>query len=480
MGYTFAEKVLARAAGLPEARAGQVIDVYPDVVLSHDNSAAIIRLFREIGVERVKHPERLAIALDHAVPAPTTQHAQNHAEIRRFVAEQGIAHFFEVGRGICHQVLCEEGLVLPGGVVLGGDSHSTHYGALGAFGAGIGRSEVAAIWATGTVWLRVPESIKITVTGRLGEWVTSKDLALHIIGQLGADGGDYASVEFHGPGIAALSMESRFVLPNMMAEMGVKNAWVTPDSVTLEWLEGRIPNDKYQISNPKYQISNRQFSKPAIRQLLTSNFQHPISNLQSPISNLQSPTSNLQLPTSNLQSLISNLVLPDPDARYAAEYTYDASAVEPQVACPHAVDNVVPLSQVAGISIQQAFLGTCTNARLEDIAVAAGVVAGRQVAPGTRMLVIPASSQVLREAMRLGYLETLLAAGAVLGVPGCGPCMGNHLGVPAPGEVTISTANRNFRGRMGTRDAEIYLASPAVVAASAVLGRIADPRELEA
>jgi 3-isopropylmalate/(R)-2-methylmalate dehydratase large subunit len=450
MGYTFAEKVLARAAGLAEARAGQVLDVYPDVVLSHDNSAAIVRLFREIGVERVKHPERLAIALDHAVPAPTTQHAQNHAEIRRFVAEQGITHFFEVGRGICHQVLCEEGLVLPGGVVLGGDSHSTHYGALGAFGAGIGRSEVAAIWATGYIWLRVPESIKITVPGRLGEWVTSKDLALHIIGQLGADGGDYASVEFHGPGIAALSMESRFVLPNMMAEMGVKNAWVTPDEVTLDWLRGRMPNVKSQQSAVSHQPS-------------------AISDQRSAAGGQQSPTPNLQLPTS---------ILPDPDARYAAAYTYDASAVEPQVACPHAVDNVVPLSQVAGTRVQQAFLGTCTNARLEDIAVAARVVAGRQVAPGTRMLVIPASSQVLREAMRLGYLETLLAAGAVLGVPGCGPCMGNHLGVPAPGEVTISTANRNFKGRMGTRDAEIYLASPAVVAASAVLGRIADPREV--
>jgi homoaconitase/3-isopropylmalate dehydratase large subunit len=457
MGYTFVEKALARAAGLPEARAGQVIDVYPDVVLSHDNSAAIIRLFREIGVERVKHPERLAIALDHAVPAPTTQHAQNHAEIRRFVAEQGIAHFFEVGRGICHQVLCEEGLVLPGGVVLGGDSHSTHYGALGAFGAGIGRSEVAAIWATGYIWLRVPESIKITVTGRLGEWVTSKDLALHIIGQLGADGGDYASVEFHGPGIAALSMESRFVLPNMMAEMGVKNAWVTPDEITLDWLAGRMPNAKRQTSNVNPQPSAVGGQRSAV----------PRGGFA--LSGQPSPTSSLQLPTS---------ILPDPDARYAAEYTYDASAIEPQVACPHTVDNVVPLSQVAGTRVQQAFLGTCTNARLEDIAVAARVVAGRQVAPGTRLLVIPASSQVLREAMRLGYLETLLAAGAVLGVPGCGPCMGNHLGVPAPGEVTISTANRNFKGRMGTRDAEIYLASPAVVAASAVLGRIADPREV--
>jgi 3-isopropylmalate/(R)-2-methylmalate dehydratase large subunit len=219
------------------------------LVLSHDNTAAIVRIFREIGVARVKHPERLAVTLDHAVPAPTTQHAQNHAEIRRFVAEQGIRHFFEVGRGICHQVLCEEGLVQPGYVVLGADSHSTHYGALGAFGAGIGRSEVAAIWATGSIWLRVPESIKITVTGELGEWVAAKDLALHIIGTLGADAGTYASVEFHGPAISALSMESRFVLPNMMAEMGVKNAWIAPDEVCtlrgrtyLRRLDGRATN----------------------------------------------------------------------------------------------------------------------------------------------------------------------------------------------------------------------------------------------
>jgi len=422
VGHTFAEKVLARNAGFPSVKSGQVIDVFPDLVLSHDNTAAIIRIFREIGVERVKHPERLAVTLDHAVPAPTTQHAQNHAEIRRFVAEQGISHFFEVGRGICHQVLCEEGLAQPGRVVLGADSHSTHYGALGAFGAGIGRSEVAAIWATGSIWLRVPESIKITVNGGLGEWVSAKDLALHIIGTLGADAGTYASLEFHGSGISALSMESRFVLPNMMAEMGVKNAWIAPDEATVKY---QISNIRHQIPDTKYQISD---------------------------------------------------LLPDPDARYIAEYTFDASTVEPQIACPHAVDNVVSLSEVAGTRVQQAFLGTCTNGRLEDIAEAAQVLGGRRVAPGTRLLVIPASSQVLQDAVRLGYIETLLAAGAVIGTPGCGPCMGNHLGVPAPGEVTISTANRNFRGRMGTRDAEIYLASPAVVAASAVAGEIAHPR----
>jgi 3-isopropylmalate/(R)-2-methylmalate dehydratase large subunit len=428
MGYTFVEKALAHNTGLSALRAGQVVDVYPDLVLSHDNTAAIMRVFHAIGVERVKYPQRLAVTLDHAVPAPTTQHAQNHAEIRRFVVEQGIPHFFEVGRGICHQVLCEEGLVQPGQIVLGADSHSTHYGALGALGAGLGRSEVAAIWATGSIWLRVPESIKITLTGQLGEWVLAKDLALCIVGRLGADAGAYASVEFHGPAVAALSMESRFVLPNMMAEMGAKNAWIAPDEVTMNWLAGRISN------------------LPGL----------PSRTGQSPVSRF----------------------LPDPDASYMAEFTFDASTVEPQIACPHTVDNVVPISQVAGTRIHQAFLGTCTNGRLEDIAEAARVLAGRRVARGTRLLVIPASSEVLGDAMRLGYLETLLAAGAAIGTPGCGPCMGNHLGVPAPGEVTISTANRNFRGRMGTRDAEIYLASPAVVAASAAAGEIVHPASL--
>lgn len=424
MGYTFAEKALARGAGRAAARVGQVFDVEPDVILSHDNSAAIERIFRRIDVERVKCPERLAITLDHAVPAPTTLHAENHAAIRRFVAAQGIAHFYEAGRGICHQVLCEEGLVWPGRIVLGADSHTTHYGALGAFGAGIGRTEVAALWATGALWMRVPESIKISVTGRLGGWTTSKDLSLHIIGVLGADAGTYASVEFHGEGIAALSMESRFVLSNMMAEMGVKNAWVRPDAVTLDWLSERVAPDDL----------------PALSELTA--------------------------------------VTPDPDAAYSAEYTFDAGAIEPQVARPHAVDNVAPLSDVAGTRVQQAFVGTCTNGRLEDIAAAAGVLAGRHVAPGTRLIVIPASSEVLRVAMARGYIAALVDAGAMIGTPGCGPCMGNHFGVPAPDEATISTANRNFNGRMGTPGAPIYLASPAVVAASAAAGRIVHPAEI--
>ncbi|MGQ9500907.1 MAG: 3-isopropylmalate dehydratase large subunit [Anaerolineae bacterium] len=427
MGHTFAEKLLARNAGRTSVQPGQVIDATPDLVLSHDNTAAIIRTWRQLGLPRVKHPERLAIVLDHAAPAPTTQHAQNHAEIRRFVAEQGITHFFDVGRGICHQVLCEEGLIRAGMLVLGADSHSTHYGALGAFGAGIGRSEVAALWATGTLWLRVPESIKITLIGQLGEWISAKDVGLYIIGQLGADAGNYASLELHGETIAQLSMEDRFVLPNLMAEMGVKNAWLAPDQVSLAWLRAQTQNTDPHL----------------------------------------------------VERFFAQAVYPDPDALYAAEFTFDVTALEPQIACPHAVDNVVPISKVAGTRVQQAFIGTCTNARLADLAVAARILQGRSVHPDTRLLVIPASARVLRAAAREGYLDALLAAGAIIGPPGCGPCMGNHLGVPAPGEVTISTANRNFRGRMGTREADIYLASPAVVAASAVTGRITHPAELE-
>ncbi|RMF03194.1 MAG: 3-isopropylmalate dehydratase large subunit [Chloroflexi bacterium] len=426
MPHTFAEKILAQNAGLPDVTPGQIITATPDVALSHDNTAAISKIFRGIGVNRVRYPERLAITLDHASPPPTTRHAQNHADARRFVAEQGVTHFFDVGRGICHQVLTEEGLIFPGVLLLGADSHSTHYGALGAFGAGVGRSEMAAIWATGQLWLRVPESIKITITGQFSPWITSKDITLHIIGQLGADGGLYASVEFHGPAVAAMSMSSRFVLTNMMAEMGAKNAWVMQDAVTFDWLAAQTGAPERR---PAWEAAARQLA-------------------------------------------------PDPGARYAAEYTFDASAVEPQVACPHTVDNVQPLSAVAGTRIDQAFLGTCTNGRLEDLAAAAQILKGRQVASGVRLLVIPASSRVYMAALQAGYVETLLTAGAVFGTPGCGPCMGNHFGIPAPGEVTISTANRNFQGRMGTRDSEIYLASPAVVAASAAAGKIAGPEDI--
>jgi 3-isopropylmalate/(R)-2-methylmalate dehydratase large subunit len=452
MGHTFAEKILAKNAGLAAVTPGQIIEARPDVALSHDNSAAISKIFRSLGVKRVKYPDRLAITLDHAAPPPTTRHAQNHAEIRRFVAEQGIRHFYEVGRGICHQVLGEEGLIYPGVLILGADSHSTHYGALGAFGAGIGRSEMAAIWATGQLWLRVPESIKIRLNGSFNPWVTSKDIALHVIGQLGADGGLYASIEFHGLAVAGMTQASRFVLSNMMAEMGAKNAWVAPDEVTFDWLEAQVGA---QGSGGTREQGSRGAGAQGDR----------VAGAH--VDQLRESWEDAAL-----------ALAPDPDAIYLAEYEFDAAAIEPQVACPHTVDNVKPLNAVAGTRIDQAFLGTCTNGRLEDIAVAARIMAGQRVAPGARFLIIPASARVYLEAVRAGYVETLLEAGAVFESPGCGPCMGNHLGIPAPGEVTISSANRNFQGRMGTPEAKIYLASPAVVAASAVAGEIAGPEQV--
>ena len=432
---TFAQKALARAAGCERVEVGEVVDVRPDLVLSHDNTAAIREIWLQFGQERVVIPEKLAITLDHAVPAPTTRHAQNHAEIRRFVQEQGIHHFFEVGRGICHQVLSEEALVLPGQMILGADSHTPHFGWLGAFGAGIGRSEVAALWATGELWLRVPESIRIVMEGELPRGVTAKDFALRIIGDWGADGGLYASVEFSGSGIDDLSVDSRMALANMMAEFGAKSSYIPPDGRTRAYLDAALERRAARGEAP-------------------------------------GRAERSSLGTTGMQ------LFPDEGAVYSETYLYDADELEPMVSCPHTVDNVAPLSTVAGTVVQQAFIGTCTNGRLEDIAEAAEVVRGRKVAAGTRLLVIPASSVVLQESLERGYIQALVAAGAAIGTPGCGPCMGNHMGVPATGEVTISSANRNFRGRMGTTDAEIYLASPAVVAASAVAGRIADPRDI--
>lgn len=448
-GQTFAQKALARAAGLPTVEVGQVVDARPDVVLSHDNTAAIREIWLEFGQPRVIIPDRMAITLDHAVPAPTTKHAQNHAEIRAFVAEQGIRNFFEAGRGVCHQVFSEEALVLPGQLILGSDSHTTHFGWLGAFGAGIGRSEVAVLWATGELWLRVPESMQISLEGELPPGVTVKDFALRVMGDLGVDGGLYMAVEFCGSGIDALSLESRMVLPNQMAEFGVKTAYIPPDEKVFTYLAERKARREGRGASGRWPVAGHADSQA----------------LQTKIQELKA-------------EITANALYSDADASYIATHHYQANDLEPYIACPHSMDNVKPLSQVAGTRIQQAFLGTCTNGRLEDLAAAAAVIQGHRVAPGTRLLVIPASSEVLNDALRLGYIQTLSEAGAMIGVPGCGPCMGNHMGIPAPKEVTISSANRNFQGRMGTRDAEIYLASPAVVAASAIKGVIADPREV--
>ena len=432
MGKTFAEKALARASGKAHTSAGEIIDAQPDRILSHDNTAAIYRIFQQLGVKDVLHPKKLLITLDHAVPAPTTQHAVNHAEIRAFVAAQGVEHFFEVGRGICHQVHSEEALVLPGQTILGSDSHTPHFGWLGAFGAGIGRSEVAALWATGELWLRVPEAMRIVLTGKLPYGVTSKDFCLTLMGDLGQDGGLYRSVEFTGPGISSMTLESRMVIPNSMAEFGAKNAYLEPDDAVFDYLLARLKRRGATVGG-------------------------------------------VAMAESELRAMA---IYPDADAHYASTHHYDLSALEPMVAKPHRVDNVVPVSAIAGTRVQQAWIGTCTNGRLEDIAQACDVLKGRRVSARTRLLWNPASSEVLNDALRLGYLQIFLDAGGVIGTPGCGPCMGNHQGIPAVGEVTISTANRNFQGRMGTRNSEIYLASPAVVAASAVAGEIVDPRAL--
>ncbi len=417
MAKTFAEKILALKAGLKETVPGQIVTVQPDKLLTHDNTSAIAKTFRKIGVGQVANPDVNVIILDHVVPAANETYAQSHKETREFVRQQGISAFYDVGEGICHQVLPEHGHALPGMLIVGSDSHTPTHGALGAFAAGIGRTEAAAVMATGEIWLRVPESLRILVQGDMPDRVSAKDLVLRIIGDIGADGADYMSVEFAGPAIEAMSVASRQVLCNMAAEMGAKNAYVAPDETTRRWLAGR--------SDATY---------PEI--------------------------------------------LPDEGATYARVLHYDVRELVPQVARPHRVDNVVPVSEVAGLQIDQALIGTCTNGRLEDLEAAARILHGKEIAPWVRLLVLPASREILLAAMESGIIADLVKAGATLLNPGCGPCLGAHEGCMAPGERTLSTANRNFKGRMGSREADIYLASPATVAASALAGQITDPREV--
>lgn len=416
MGMTFAQKVLAAKAGLDRVEVGQIVDIEPDVCLSHDNTAAISKTFAKIGVDRVKDPDKFVVVLDHTVPASTEKYAAGHKQIREFVEANGITRFYDAGVGICHQVLPEMGFALPGRLILGSDSHTTTYGAFGAFSAGIGRSEMAVLYATSRIWLKTPASFKMIIRGRLEEPVTAKDLILHIIGSIGADGALYKSVEFTGEGIEAMTLASRMVLTNMAIEMGAKNGYCAPDHKTYAFLESRAETEYVPV-------------------------------------------------------------FPDDDAEYERVLEFDAGALVPQVARPHTVDNVSPIDDVAGTPIQQALLGTCTNGRMEDLRLAARILDGRKIAKGVRLLVLPASKEILLDAMREGLIDKLVSAGALLLNPGCGPCLGAHQGVLAPGEACISTANRNFKGRMGSSDAEIYLGSPATVAASAITGTITDPRE---
>ncbi|MFZ3049882.1 MAG: 3-isopropylmalate dehydratase large subunit [Methanothrix sp.] len=409
---TISQKILSRASGYDGmAEPGEIVEAEIDYAMSHDGTSVLaIRSFREMGSERVWDPDRVVVPYDHIVPANNETAADLQREVRNWVREQKISHFFDCGTGVCHQVFPEQGFALPGTLLVGADSHSCTYGAFGAFGTGVGATDMAEIYSAGRLWFRVPETIGIKVEGRLAPFVSAKDIALQVIGDLGADGATYKAVEYIGPAIEGLSISGRMTLCNLGVEMGAKTAIVPPDEKTDEWLLGRARQPYTQV-----------FS--------------------------------------------------DPDS-YQQQYDYDVTELEPQVAAPFRVDNVRPVSELAGLEIDQAFIGTCTNGRLEDLEAAARILKGKRVR--ARTLVIPASREVLLDALKKGIIQTLVEAGAMIGPPGCGPCLGAHMGVLAEGEVCVSTSNRNFPGRMG-KGGLVYLASPATVAASALQGRLAAP-----
>jgi homoaconitate hydratase family protein len=418
MGKTFAEKVLAKKSGEPEVVPGQIVIVHPDHLLTHDNTAAIVgKIKDDLVTHGVARPDMPVIVLDHVIPAASEKTATNHQTTRKFVSAHKLPNFFDVGTGVCHQVLMEKGLALPASIIVGSDSHTCSYGAVGVFATGIDRTEAAALLLRGETWLRVPETIKMTLTGKLKPPVSAKDLVLSIIGDIGADGAGYCAVEFHG-NVESLSMEERFTIANMGVEMGAKIAVFPVDAAA----------EKYLAS--------------------------------------------LGIKKKDYEALWA-----DEDAAYMKELTYDMGAVEPVVALPHTVDNVKPVSEVQGIEMQQFLLGTCTNGRLSDLEAAADILDGKTVAASSRLLVLPASRDVFEEALDRGIITRLSKAGGLVLPPGCGPCLGAHQGALAPGERCLSTANRNFKGRMGCKEAEIYLASPQTVAASAIHGKLVDPRK---
>lgn len=418
MGKTFAEKVLAKKAGLKSVAPGQIVTVKPDHLLTHDNTSAIVgKVTDDLKTYGLIDKELPVIAIDHVVPAVDEKTAIGHKKIREFVKSYGVKNFFDVGTGVCHQLMVEKGLALPGSLVLGSDSHTCTYGALNAFATGIDRTEASVLLLTGETWLKVPETIKIFLKGAFPQGVMGKDLVLRIIGNIGADGANYQAVEFHGE-ISALSMDDRLTIANMGIEMGAKLAVFPVDAATRSYLEEHAPGASWKA------------------------------------------------------------VWADDDASYCRKLDYDLGLLEPLVAKPHAVDNVAPVREVTGLPIQQAFLGTCTNGRLSDLRAAASILKGKQVALGVRLLVIPASRSVFQAAIADGTLAALVDAGAMVAPPGCGPCLGAHQGLLAPGERCISSSNRNFQGRMGSKDAEVFLGSPLTVAASALKGVLTDPREV--
>jgi 3-isopropylmalate/(R)-2-methylmalate dehydratase large subunit len=416
MGQTFAEKIFARKANRREVRPGETVTVTPDVLMTLDADAEIVYRFKQLGVKRVWDADRIVGSMDHYSPASTVRSANVLKTLREFAREQGIRRLYDVGEGVTHEVLLANGHVLPGQFVVGTDSHTPSYGAVGAFSCGIGTSDALPIWATGKHWFMVPESVKVTLAGTMPHGVYAKDVILDVIRHFTTKSCRYMCMEYVGDAVRQLSIAERVVLANLSTELGAKAAYVQFDEIT-----------------QAYAARAGQAYEP---------------------------------------------VVPDDEARYAKEYRLDVATMEPLVACPHRVDNVRPVAAVAGAEIHQAFVGTCASGRLEDLELAARIASGKRVADGVRLLIAPASRTIFRTAIDRGYIQTLLVAGATFLPPGCGPCMGLHQGLLADGERCVSTGNRNFMGRMGSHQAEIYLASVATVVASAVAGALTDPRPM--
>jgi 3-isopropylmalate/(R)-2-methylmalate dehydratase large subunit len=427
MGMTVAEKILARASGLPSVKAGDVVEPKVDLAMSHENAALVINQFLEVYEGTNLQPKiwdasKVSVIFDHRVPAESPKTASNQKKVREFVAAQGVGKFHDIRGdvgGICHQILPENGYVRPGFVVVGTDSHTTSHGALGAFAFGIGATEMASVWALGTVLnVEVPATIKVIVEGKFKKFVGPKDLILHLIGKLTAQGANFKAIEFHGPTIRSMSTSGRLVICNMSVEAGATAGIVPSDRETLRYMR--------EEAGVKGTI---------------------------------------------------NTVVPDKDAVYEQVIEIDVSKLDSQVACPHTVDNVKSVSAVKGTKVQQVVIGSCTNGRLDDLAMAAGILKGKKVSQETRMLVFPASGRIYAQALAKGYIGTFMKAGAVVMNPGCGPCLGIHEGALGDGETALSTTNRNFKGRMGNPNSQVYLCSPAVAAASAVKGVITSPRK---
>jgi homoaconitate hydratase family protein len=415
MSKTFVENILSKKSG-KNVSAGDIVELEPDLCMSHDNAGLVIKKFREIGVKTVWNAEKILIILDHRAPAESVKTATEHKSIRDFVEEQRIKNFYEIGEGICHQVVVEKLFILPGQVAIGTDSHTTSYGALGAFSTGIGATEMAAVWATGEIWFKVPETFKVTVNGKPPKGIYAKDIILYIIGDIGSDGAIYKAIEFYGETVENMTISDRFVLSNQAMEMGAKSAVSTFDRITEEY----------------------------IRDVGVFAFEP---------------------------------VFADTDAPYEKTFEYDVSGLEPQVSFPHSVDNAKPISEAKGIKANQVFIGSCTNGRMDDLEVAAHILKDRKIASHIRLIICPASKDIYIAAMKNGLLEVFMNAGGVIINPGCGPCLGAHQGIIADGEISVATTNRNFKGRMGSTKGEVYLVSPATAAATAIKGEIADPRE---